>query len=748
MGSGKDKLATRVTALEKSLAREKAKRTKAEAAARQAHEQQTAAAEILRVISNSPGDIQPVLDAVTTSAARLCEAQDVSVLRRDGDRLLLVAHYGPIGIAPVGEFELPLSPLLTAGRTVLERRTIHLADVQAETQEFPEAAHYARQFGHRAMLSVPLLKDGVAIGAIALRRTEPQLFSDWQVALLQTFADQAAIAIENVRLLNELQAKNNSLAEALEQQTATSQILQVISRSPTDIQPVLDAVAANAARLCGAQDASIFRRDTDQLRLVARHGPIPFGVVGETEVALTRGTVNGRAVLEARSIQVADLQAEGAEYPEGSALARQYGHRTTLTVPLIRDGLAIGSISLRRTERQPFGDRQIALLQTFADQAVIAIENVRLFTELGTRNDELRIALEQQTATSDLLKVIGRATFDLQPVFQTLADHAARLCEADRALVSTFDGEFLRAAAMHATSPELAAFIVQNPIRPGPGSGLARAALERRAVHILDVQTEPGFTWGVRDVEPIRSVLAVPMVRANELLGVISVNRHVVRPFTESQIALMETFADQAAIAIENARLLTELQTKNASLSEALEQQTATSEILRVISRSPTDIQPVFDIIAERAVSLCEATVCNVCRFDGELVHLAATTSVAPGGVAAIKGTFPMRLGPQSAATRTILTRALVHIPDVLEDSEYSIAPQALASNFRSTLGVPMLRGGSPLGSIVVGRPHPGPFSDKQITLLQTFADQAVIAIENVRLFTELRVRNHELTQA
>src|SRR5262245_35614056 len=338
MGSSKDKLAARVTALEKSLAREKAKRTKAEAAAQEAREQQAATAEILRVISSSPGDLQPVLDAVTTSAARLCAAQDVSIFRRDGDRLLLVAHHGPIGIAAVGEFALPLSPRLTAGRTVLEQRTIHLSDVQAETHEFPDGARYAQQFGHRAMLSVPLVKDGVALGAIALRRTEPQLFSDRQVALLQTFADQAVIAIENVRLFTELEARNGELRVALEQQTATSEVLKVISRSTFDLRPVLQTLVENATRLAGAEGGLIARFDGEVFRFLAQHGgSAEFREYWRANVIRPgRGSTIGRAAFERRIIHIVDVTAD-AEHQLSDA-RRISGQRSVLGVPMLRQG--------------------------------------------------------------------------------------------------------------------------------------------------------------------------------------------------------------------------------------------------------------------------------------------------------------------------------------------------------------------------------------------------------------------------
>ena len=374
--------------------------TVANAQIAEALDQQTATSEILRAISSSPTDVQPVFEAIAQSASRLCGAFDASIFRVDGDRLAFVAHHGPIARRH-GDFSLPLVRGTVGGRSVLESRTVQVADLQNEDREFPDAVENALRFGFRTILSVPLLREGIAIGGIQLRRTEVQLFSERQIALLQTFADQAVIAIENVRLFTELQEKNRALtqahaqvSEALEQQTATADILRVISSSPTDVLPVLDAVAASAARLCEALDATILLRDGDVLVPRTHSGPLgaPFG----QRQRITRDWVTGRAVLEARTLHVPDLL-QSDEFPEGRELALRYGHRATLVVPLVREGIALGAVLVRRREALPFTDRQIVLLQTFADQAVIAIENVRLFKELETANRELGAASQHKS---------------------------------------------------------------------------------------------------------------------------------------------------------------------------------------------------------------------------------------------------------------------------------------------------------------------------------------------------------------
>jgi signal transduction histidine kinase len=537
--------------------------------------------------------------------------------------------------------------------------------------------------------------------------------------------------------------------EALEQQTATAEILRIISSSPTDVQPVLEAVAEHAARLCESFDSSIFRRDGDRLLLVAHHGPIPFGRVGEFAIPLTRGSLVGRSIIEHRAVQVTDLQTETEEFPLGAATACQFGYRTSLAVPLLRESAEIGAISIRRTEVRPFTDKQMALLQTFADQAVIAIENVRLFKELEARNRDL-------TATSQILEVISSSPTDAQPVFESIAASALRLCDAKLCTVFRFDGKLIHLVALHAVSPEgAAAYRDAYPAPPGRSGGTHRAILTRSIVHIPDIREDPEYELqALARANDFGCVLSVPMLRDGHPIGAITVGRDVARPFSNEQIELLKTFGDQAVIAIENVRLFTELQEKNRALTEAhaqvtesLDQQTATSEILRVISSSPTDIQPVFSAIVKSATRLSGAEAGHLFRFDGEFLHLVAQHNSVPDYDRVVERLYPMPPSRGQASGRAILSRTVVQIPDVLTDSEYR-SDVALVGRWRSRLAVPLLREGSPIGVIVINRTERGLFADSHIELLKTFAAQAVIAIENVRLFTELEARTQQLTRS
>src|SRR5215471_10098569 len=526
-------------------------------------ERETATGDILRMIAHSPIDIQLVLDAIAERAARLCDAEDAAIFRVDGNFLRLVAHFGSIPLADAVGESFVIDRDQPASRAIADRQTIHVHDLRAAETEFPGAKTRGIAVGVRTVLSTPLLREGIAIGTIHIRRREMHPFSDRQIKVLETFADQAVIAIENARLFQELTHKtadleitNSELRESLEQQTATSEILGVIASSPTDIQPVLDVIAENAARLCESDDAVIRRLDGDTLRRVAHFGSLP--TVDEDEnLIVSRAVAAGRAVLTRETIHVHDLLAEmNTEHARLRPWYRDTGTRTILVTPLLRESVPVGVIVIRRTEVRPFTEKQIALLKTFADQALIAIENVRLF-------NELKESLEQQTATSEILGVIASSPTDIQPVLNTVAESAARLCESNDAQIFRLEENILRRVAVYGDIP---AGQIGDEIAVERGSLSGRAVVARHAIHIHDLEAEPEAEFpltktaqkrlGVR----ARTVLAMPLLREGFPIGAIAIRRTEVRPFTDKQIALLKTFADKAVIAIENVRLFKELQ--------------------------------------------------------------------------------------------------------------------------------------------------------------------------------------------
>jgi GAF domain-containing protein len=463
-----------------------------------------------------------------------------------------------------------------------------------------------------------------------------------------------------------------------------------------------------------------------------------------------RETLVGRTIIARETLHIHDAASDLTHASSLPAARAALAIRSWLGVPILREGEPIGVIALVRLEVRPFSEQEIALVQTFADQAVIAIENVRLFKELEARNTELTETLARQIATSEVLRAISQAQTDAQPVFDIIARSARRLCGAAYGQVQLCDGELIHLATLESATPEGdQAIRAVYPLRVGDGSAGGRAIAARAVVQIPDLLDDRAYAFKrAWEASGLRSLLAVPMLRDGKPIGTIGVGRTEPGPFPQTQIDLLQTFAAQAVIAIENVRLFKELEARNRDLSESLEQQTATSEILRVISSSPADVQPVFETIAANALRLCDGKFSAIFRFDGELIHLAAHHNVNPEGTTALRDAFPMPPGRGSNTARAILTGSIVHIPDVREDSEYVLQGFAQAVDYRSILSVPMLRDGQPIGVISVGRAAARPFPDEQVELLKTFADQAVIAIENVRLFKELEARTSELTRS
>src|SRR5262249_44381152 len=466
----------------------------------------------------------------------LCASYDAVILLRDGDDLRIAAHHGPMRVDFV---RIPLGRDTVSGRTVLDGMPVHVHDLTAEAGEFPRGRDIAVRFNHRTVLGLPLLREGQAMGCLFLRRIEVLPFSNKKIALLQTFAAQAAIAIENTRLFNELRQRTDDLSESLQQQTATADVLKVISRSVSELQPVLDTLVETAAHLCNAEMAFIFRREGDVYRLAANSGFSPEyeAFIKTLSVSPGRGTVIARTALEGRVVQVADVTTD-PEYdvPETYRLGKA---RTLLGVPLLRENVPIGVIALARQRVEPFTKKQIELVQTFADQAVIAIENVRLFDEVQARTRELSEALEHQTATSEVLQVISSSPGELKPGFETIWANATRLCDAKFGVLNLYDGDKFRQVALYNVPPAYAETRGDESFRPPPGSAHAEVLRTREVVHIDDLRSMPPYREGNSlivsfvDLAGARTFLAAPMIKENELIGTIAIYRQEVRPFAE-----------------------------------------------------------------------------------------------------------------------------------------------------------------------------------------------------------------------
>ena len=538
-----------------------------------------------------------------------------------------------------------------------------------------------------------MMKEDEVVGAITIYRQQVQPFAPKQIELVENFAAQAVIAIENTRLLNELR-------QLLEQQTATADVLRVISSSPGDLEPVFQSMLGNAARLCEAKFGSLFLRTEDGFCNVAIHGAVP----AHTErwkrepVLVLSEYPNSPLARLARSkdvIHITDVAVEPgyiAREPRMVAMVESAGARTILIVPMLKENELIGAIGIFRQDVRPFADKQIALVQNFAAQAVIAIENTRLLNELRQRTDDLTESLEQQTATSEVLSVISRSPGDLTAVFDSILENATRICGASFGNLDLNENGAFRIVAMYNAPAAFAEARRRAPlVRPHhPSAALTQLVATKQYVQIVNLaehvsyqERSPPYVDLVEKAGA-RTLLVVPLLKDDELVGLFAIYRQDVRPFTDKQIALLQNFAAQAVIAIENTRLLNELR-------ESLEQQTATSEILASISGSMTDTQPVFDAIVRNLLRLFPTSYAVVQLIQDGMIQMAALNGEP--GFERLVAHYPLPLDDRTVTGRAMLSKQVVQFAQLVDNPDAPAASAQFARDFayNSMISAPMI---------------------------------------------------------